>query len=180
MKQNRKKRCKAGQTLNDRVKEAASDVPDDEARLFLEYMSRDRIRTPSGRETDAPRKRSTHAASAYSRDMMLCIDLEGGRPGSADAVRIMEQRLDSVRTGGKSIVKLIHGYGSSGHGGAIREAVRSRLKEMKACGFINDYISGEDFGAFCEAFRSKPELIGRLNGDSDYGKGNQGITIVVL
>jgi len=46
------------------------------------------------------------------------------------------------------LIKIVHGYGSTGVGGKIRTAVRQRLKSKKATGSIMDFIPGEEFSMF--------------------------------
>lgn len=157
----------------------ANEAPDEDARLFLDYMSRKRIRTSSGSAADVCVKRGRTDKKTH-RSGIERIDLEGGRPGAGEAVRIMEVRLTRFRMCGVSFVKLVHGYGSSGRGGAIREAVRLRLAEMKKGGLIRDFIPGEDFGAFCVPVRMHPEWISVLSKDHDYENSNPGITIVIM
>jgi DNA-nicking Smr family endonuclease len=58
------------------------------------------------------------------------------------------QRLDREITGARqqkhSLVKIIHGYGSTGAGGDIRIAVQRRLREMVEAGQISGCIFGEN------------------------------------
>ena len=79
-----------------------------------------------------------------------------------------------------SLLKVIHGYGSSGEGGDIRIAVQKRLRELAETGQIAGCVFGEDWSKSDETtwrlIQEKPEL----KTDSDLGKRNRGITIVVL
>ena len=79
-----------------------------------------------------------------------------------------------------SLLKVIHGYGSSGEGGDIRIAVQKRLRELAEEGQIVGCIFGEDWSKSDETawrlIQGKPEL----KGDSDLGQRNRGITIVLL
>ena len=90
----------------------------------------------------------------------------------------METILANARSAGTKVVILIHGYGSAGHGGATRDAVRNRLTRLLAERRVRTIIFGEDFGP------SNDEAI-RLAGDHRallashvFGAGNEGITIV--
>ena len=78
------------------------------------------------------------------------------------------------------MLKLIHGYGSSGQGGDIRIAVQKRLVEMSQSAQIRGCIFGENWSKSDESswklLQSHPEL----KADSALGRGNRGITIVVL
>ena len=92
----------------------------------------------------------------------------------------LDRVLVSERYNGTSILKLIHGYGSSGVGGKLRVAVRASLSQYKKSAMIRDFIAGEDFRFSNEAtwalLRTAPEV----KQDRDFGRENKGITLVLL
>lgn len=97
-----------------------------------------------------------------------------------EALTRLDRQLALARQQRCSLVKLIHGYGSSGVGGDIRIAVQKRLREMQEQSAIRAYIFGENWAASdtqtWALLKSQPAL----KTDSDLGKRNLGITIVVL
>lgn len=107
-------------------------------------------------------------------------NLEAGRPTVHEALSRLDQELATARREGCGIVKLIHGYGSSGAGGDIRIAVQRRLVEISQSGQIRSCIFGEDWSKSDEQtwklLQARPEL----KEDRDLGRKNLGITIVVL
>jgi hypothetical protein len=107
-------------------------------------------------------------------------NLEVGMPTVHDALSRLDQELSAARREGCGLVKLIHGYGSSGAGGDIRIAVQRRLAEMTRDGQIGNCIFGENWSKSDEQtwklIHARPEL----KSDSDLGRKNLGITIVVL
>ena len=69
---------------------------------------------------------------------MRTVTLEAGHPTTMQALVRMNQALSSARTN-VGVLKLIHGYGSSGKGGAIRQAVlgaQVRIPVHKALGRV--------------------------------------------
>jgi len=92
----------------------------------------------------------------------------------------MESALADAKRQGRTVVKLIHGYGSTGVGGDIRIAVQKRLHELNCDGKIRAVIFGEEWG------RSNAQAWDLLNSepglkhDADLGRRNRGITIVRL
>jgi len=78
------------------------------------------------------------------------------------------------------LLKVVHGYGSSGAGGEIRIAVQKRLRELAEAGQIRGCIFGENWSKSDEEtwrlLQAQPEL----KGDPDLGRRNQGITVVLL
>ena len=97
-----------------------------------------------------------------------------------EALQRLERELALARKEGLGLLKIIHGYGSTGVGGDIRIAVQVRLREMVEDGRIRGCIFGEEWGKSCEEvwrlLQEKPEL----KSDADLGKRNQGITVVVI
>jgi len=105
------------------------------------------------------------------------INLEYGSPTVDAAVRNMVSRLGTCKAQGCKAVILIHGYGSSGVGGGIKAAVRSKLKESSMSGIVRQSCGGEHW------FERKKELLAVCPSLKEYQRridGNQGVTVVVL
>lgn len=64
---------------------------------------------------------------------------------SAEALAYIKQVLSSSK---KTCIYIIHGYGSSGKGGVIRQKVRSFLNAQLKNGKIKAVVNGEDFNVF--------------------------------
>ena len=75
-------------------------------------------------------------------------------------------------------LKVIHGYGSSGQGGAIKAACLKLCADRKKSGVIRHYVRGEDFNPFTADGRKAIELCPQLKNDVDYGRQNDGITVI--
>ncbi len=105
------------------------------------------------------------------------FDIHHGMPTIDTALRSLETFLAiSKRT--EKAIKIIHGYGSSGSGGAIRIAAREALEKKRVLGQIKAYIPGEAIATpmgYDDLIRKYKSLLER---DSDYRKGNDGITFV--
>jgi hypothetical protein len=101
-------------------------------------------------------------------------------PQVHEAMQRMERELALAKQENAKALKLIHGYGSTGAGGDIRIAVQRRLLEMVQSGHIRACIFGESWSKSDEVswklLQSHPEL----KSDSDLGRRNLGITIVLL
>ena len=111
---------------------------------------------------------------------MTVVNREAGMPTVATAKSLLSQSLRTAKATGTHLVKLIHGYGSTGKGGAIRSAVRRELEERQRQGQILCYIPGDEFSPFYENARQAVYKYPELTKDRDYTRTNQGITIVVL
>jgi len=101
-------------------------------------------------------------------------------PSVAEALRRLEREIASARQQHANFLKIIHGYGSSGEGGDIRIAVQKRLVEMAGRGEIRISIFGERWSKSDEQAWALIKANLELKQDSDLGKKNLGITIVIL
>ena len=142
-----------------------------EALEFLDYLERE---TRVVKDED-PVRRKPPAPDAFGT-----LNLERGMPVVVEAVGRLSVGLQEMRLRSVRFVRVIHGYGSTGRGGALRVGVRAELARLKRTGGIRDYAAGEDFGPFHEGSRRLADRYPALARDRDWGRGNQGITIVVL
>jgi hypothetical protein len=81
---------------------------------------------------------------------------------------------DARNTPGLRVLKIIHGYGSSGSGGSTKEIVRNWLFRRKG---IRAVIEGERYGLLDPDTQKLRQEIG-TEPDPDLDAGNSGITIV--
>ncbi len=88
--------------------------------------------------------------------------------------------LHAAKHDGLRVVKVVHGYGSSGAGGALRPALRKSLQLRKKEGLIIKIIWGEKWSIFEPDARTVLEQYPELQSDPDLDRCNQGITIVLL
>lgn len=108
------------------------------------------------------------------------INLENGMPKTEAALMRLKLELATLRRVGINSVKVIHGYGSTGTGGAIRIATHNYLREQLNAGRIRAFCPGEQFGPFESSGRKAIQLMPAFRQDPDWGRQNDGITIVIL
>ncbi len=115
-----------------------------------------------------------------SRPRVKVISIKSGMPTVDEARALLADAIASAESEGCRVMKLVHGYGSSGKGSALKSALRSSLRKRRKEGKIRSFIAGEDFETFSpetlEALHEYPEL----GDDSDFNKSNEGITMVLL
>ena len=108
------------------------------------------------------------------------VNIEDGMPNVAQARARLTSELQIARQSGIAVLKIIHGYGSSGVGGDLRMALQSTLhqmeqsKQIRKCNYGEYWRKGDDHA--WELLKRFPEL----KDDRDFGRQNRGITIVVL
>jgi len=108
------------------------------------------------------------------------INIKSDMPTVDDAIKRITYNIKTASALGVSAIKIIHGYGSSGKGGAIRTEARKYLDRLISRGSIKYYVKGEDFSIFDEATRKSFAVCDSLRRDSDIERHNNGITIVIL
>ena len=111
---------------------------------------------------------------------MKLVNLESGMPTLSLALSRLNDALRMAKNENYAAVKIIHGYGSSGAGGAIRTAVQADLMLRVRAGEIHAFIAGEDWRISNEHAWALLQRCPELKTDSDLGRGNRGISIVVL
>jgi hypothetical protein len=101
-------------------------------------------------------------------------------PSVQEALQRLEREMAVARQGKLALLKVVHGYGSSGAGGDIRIAVQRRLHDLAEGGQIRARIFGESWSKTDEATWRLLQAESALKSDPDLGRHNLGITIVLL
>ena len=112
--------------------------------------------------------------------LIKIVNLEDGLPSIEQARSRLSTELGAARAGGVRILKIIHGYGSSGVGGDLRIALQATLRQMAGRGEVRACIFGENWGKADESAWALLKQFPELKEDRDLGRGNRGITVVVL
>lgn len=110
---------------------------------------------------------------------MKTFNLEAGLPSASDAGKNLAQIIRENKSKEK-VIKIIHGYGSSGVGGAIKRSVHKSLRKRVNTNEIAAYIPGEAMSVmmgFDDCINKYKHLV---QSDSDYRKGNDGITYIIF
>jgi hypothetical protein len=114
------------------------------------------------------------------RSALKVVNLEQDMPTVPLALSRLNDALRMARAEGYAAVKIIHGYGSSGKGGAIRVAAQAELMQRVRSGELRAFIAGEEWRISDERSWALLQARAELKQDSDLGRGNKGISIVVL
>ncbi|MGB8582283.1 MAG: hypothetical protein WCD47_15795 [Candidatus Sulfotelmatobacter sp.] len=108
------------------------------------------------------------------------VNLKSGMPEVSQALQRLDRELALARQTQLTLLKLIHGYGSTGAGGDIRIAVQKRLFEMVQSAQIRGCIFGENWSKSDETTWRLLQSHGDLKKDPDLGRGNRGITVAII
>ena len=107
-------------------------------------------------------------------------NVEAGRPTLDEARRLVIEQIKQAKRDGARVLKVIHGYGSSGKGGALCIGLRKSFRLRKKEGVIKDFIAGEDFSIFNDTALALVEAVPEVRGDPDLNATNEGVTILWL
>jgi len=107
-------------------------------------------------------------------------NVEAGLPILEEARRLVIGEIKRAKREGAKVLKVIHGYGSSGKGGALYVGLRKSFGLRKKEGVIKDFVAGEVFSIFNPTVLALLEAVPELRGDPDLSATNEGITILWL
>jgi len=108
------------------------------------------------------------------------FNAEADFPSLDEARRRVLEEIRTARREGVRVLKIIHGYGSSGKGGKLNFGLRKSFLLRKKEGVIKDFITGEDFSIFNSTVLILLEAVPELRGDPDLDAMNEGVTILWL
>jgi len=107
------------------------------------------------------------------------FNIKSDLPTTEEAGRRLAEIIREYK-GKEKVIKIIHGYGSTGVGGSIKYLVHKSLKKRVRENNIKAYIPGEALSklmGFDEIIYKYKHL---FKNDSDYKKGNDGITYIIF
>lgn len=108
------------------------------------------------------------------------VNLEHGLPTAKAALMHLEADISGAKLRGVKVLRVIHGYGSSGKGGKIRNAVRNALPDMKSAGVITGFLHGDDYDEFSVAGRELRDKYPELDKSYKDDRGNPGVTLITI
>ena len=108
------------------------------------------------------------------------VNLERGLPPVAQALDRLDKEIALAALLGIRVLTLIHGYGSSGEGGANKTAVLRRLEFLRHTGRVREVVPGEGFENRSGRGRQLLRRFPFLSAHRDLNRANPGITLIVL
>ena len=108
------------------------------------------------------------------------VNIEYGFPDVLTAMTRLSQEICLAKTAGHKALKVIHGYGSSGKGGKIKRAAIKEFDKRLKNGNIRFYVKGEEFGDCFLKGQEAVRMYKELRKDCDFGRQNDGITVILF
>ena len=106
--------------------------------------------------------------------------LKDGLPSIEQARARLSSEIAAAQQAGLKVLKIVHGYGSTGVGGDLRFALQATLRQMVSRKEIRDCIYGENWRTGDERTWALLKQMPELKSDADLGKRNKGMTVVLL
>lgn len=111
---------------------------------------------------------------------MRVVNIKKDNPNVDYALFLIDEEIKYSRAVGNRVIVIIHGYGSHGQGGAIRQGVKEYLPKLKKNGTIITYVFGENWGEtnadVKEIERISPDII--LN--EHLSSINSGVSVILI
>jgi hypothetical protein len=111
---------------------------------------------------------------------IVTLNLEKGLPRVEEAVASLDRQIAAARMEGVTLMRVIHGWGSTGTGGKIKAAVHLQLGAHTRSRNVRGFLPGERYSELTSGGKnllaSYPSLRSTLRSDRE----NPGITFVEL
>jgi hypothetical protein len=127
-----------------------------------------------GHQQPGPSLRETRS------ETIKTINLKKGLPLVDEALDLLVRELDLARSQEVGVLRIIHGYGSSGTGGKIRRAVIQEMAVLSRAGGIRAYLAGAQYSENTNGGRDLLRRFPRLQFTLASDRHNPGITFVQL
>ena len=108
------------------------------------------------------------------------VILKEGMPSVGQARARLRGEIQAAQQSGVKVLKVVHGYGSTGVGGELRIALQATLRQMAVGREIRDCIYGENWRTSDQRSWELLKQMPELKSDHDLGRGNRGMTLVLL
>ncbi len=114
------------------------------------------------------------------RSKIKTENIKKNLPTVDEARRLMDVKIANAKSNGIKIIKIVHGYGSSGKGGKIKIAIGKTLNKKKSDGKIKEWIAGENFSTLDVKTQQMIKIYPKLKNNPDLNNKNNGISLVFL
>lgn len=108
------------------------------------------------------------------------LNLKEFMPTVEQALAMIEIELKICKKEGIKVLKIIHGYGSSGVGGEIRRALPNWAKRSIKKKLFKDFIRGEQWLSDQERMKKVQQLCPEIVGDVDLYHSNSGLSLIII
>lgn len=113
-------------------------------------------------------------------EKMFVVNIKENMPICEEAIKTLSAEVQKAKNRGIQILKIIHGYGSSGKGGELRWCLREYLDSMINRNIILNYLEGENLTTVSTKGNRILNQYPILRKDKDFNRKNRGVTFIIL
>lgn len=112
--------------------------------------------------------------------MIRTINIKENNPNADYAMFLIDEEIKYSKAVGNRVVIIIHGYGSHGRGGTIKEYVKEYLPILKKKAIITDYVFGENWGEFNETRKKICDIAPEIILKENLSRLNAGVSVILI
>ena len=127
-----------------------------------------------------PNGKTVKRTVKMKNEKCVIFNIEEYMPTVLEGIHFLRVELKLCKKHGVKVMKVIHGYGSSGTGGRLRVGLREFLQKEKDAGRIKNFVPGEKFEIFNFECHSILDKCQELRKDHDLNRHNNGVTLIEL
>lgn len=111
---------------------------------------------------------------------MRVVNIKQDNPNVDYALFLIDEEIKYSKAVGNRVVIFIHGYGSHGQGGAIKQGVKEYLPILKKKGIISAYVFGENWGNTNEIVKEIEKISPEIILNEHLSSINSGVSVVLI
>jgi len=108
------------------------------------------------------------------------FNVKADMPSLDEARRSVINEIRRAKREGVRVLKVVHGWGSSGQGGVLCVGLKKSFKLRRKEGVIREFVPGEEFSIFDPRVLALLEEVPEVRGDPDLNATNEGVTVLWL
>ncbi len=108
------------------------------------------------------------------------FNVKADMPSLDEARRSVINEIRRAKREGVRVLKVVHGWGSSGQGGVLCVGLKKSFKLRRKEGVIREFVPGEEFSIFDPRVLALLEQVPEVRGDPDLNATNEGVTVLWL
>ena len=112
--------------------------------------------------------------------MIRVVNIKKDSPNSDYALFLLDEEIKYSRAIGNRAIVVIHGYGSHGQGGVIKESIKEYLPNLKKKHIITDYVFGENWGETNETRKYMCQICPELILQENLQSLNSGVSVILV
>ena len=112
--------------------------------------------------------------------MFRIVNIKEDNPNVDYAMYLLDEEIKYSKGVGNRVILVIHGHGSHGQGGLIRQEIRKYLPILKKKKVIADFVFGDNWGDLNESKKRICEIAPELIINSNVRNINSGVSVVLI